>query len=121
MKGFPTFLTIENDRIIETSVFYCFAVCTHFFELYFFFRNTLKTHYKTQKCNESAKRRHYFICNMPRTANIRDDENLANEVQKYPCIYDKTDQGHKEKDRVENAWKEVDKASGFPEGKTNIL
>ena len=54
---------------------------------------------------------------MPRTANIRDDENLANEVQKYPCIYDKADPGHKEKDRVLNAWKEVDNSLDLPEGK----
>ena len=53
---------------------------------------------------------------MPRKANIRDYENLAHEVQKYPCIYDKADQGHQEKDRVINAWKEVDKALELPEG-----
>ena len=45
---------------------------------------------------------------MPRTANIRDDVNLPNnEVQKYPCIYDKADPPYKEKDCVINAWKEV--------------
>ena len=49
---------------------------------------------------------------MPRTANIRDDVNLPNnEVQKYPCIYDKADPGHKEKDRVINGWKEVDNST----------
>ena len=48
---------------------------------------------------------------MPRIANIRDDVNLPNnEVQKYPCIYNKADPGHKEKDRVINAWKKVDKS-----------
>ena len=58
-------------------------------------------------------RREFFfvikVANMPRIANIRDDVNLPNnEVQKYPCIYDKADPGHKEKDRVINTWKEVD-------------
>ena len=53
---------------------------------------------------------------MPRTVNLRDDENLADEVMKYPCIYDRADTGHREKDRVMNAWKEVDNSLNLPEG-----
>ena len=40
----------------------------------------------------------------------------ASEVIKYKCIYDKRDPGHKEKDRVVNAWAEVEKSLGFEEG-----
>ena len=54
---------------------------------------------------------------MPRTVNMRDDEKLAHEVQKYKCIYDKADPGHKDKDRINNAWREVDKSLGLEEGK----
>ena len=36
--------------------------------------------------------------------NLQEEEQLANEVQKYPCLYDKPNPGHYEKDRVINAW-----------------
>ena len=39
---------------------------------------------------------------------ISEDEQLSIEIRKYPCIFDKSNVGYKEKDRVENAWKEID-------------
>ena len=38
---------------------------------------------------------------------IQDDERLAEELQKYPCLYDKGNKGYKERDREENAWRTV--------------
>ena len=38
--------------------------------------------------------------------NIQDEERLAEEVQKYPCLYGKRNEGYKEKDRKENTWRE---------------
>ena len=40
------------------------------------------------------------------TCNIQDEERLAEEVQKYPCLYGKRNEGYKEKDRKENTWRE---------------
>ena len=37
------------------------------------------------------------------TCNIQVVEILAEGVQKYPCIYDKSDKGYKEKDQKVNA------------------
>ena len=39
------------------------------------------------------------------TRDIEEDEVLAVEVRKYPCLYDKSEKGYKERDRVRNAWK----------------
>ena len=38
---------------------------------------------------------------------IENEEQLAHEVKKYPCLFDKADKGYKEKDCVSNAWREV--------------
>ena len=38
--------------------------------------------------------------------NIQDEERLIEEVQKYPCLYGKRNEGYKEKDRKENTWRE---------------
>ena len=42
--------------------------------------------------------------------NIQEDEILAEEVRKYPCLYDKSNSGYKERerDRLKNAWKAVE-------------
>ena len=48
--------------------------------------------------------------------NLQEEKQLANEVQKYPCLYDKSNPGHHEKDRVINAWRAVDETLGFEEG-----
>ena len=47
--------------------------------------------------------------------NIQEDEILANEVQKYPCLYNKADKGYMERDRKANAWRKVDEELGFEE------
>ena len=50
------------------------------------------------------------------TRDIEEDEVLAEEVRKYPCLYDKSENGYKERDRVRNAWKTVEEALGYEEG-----
>ena len=47
--------------------------------------------------------------NMGRTdkINIQEDEELAEEVRKYLCLYDKTSEHYKYKRKVANAWKRV--------------
>lgn len=47
---------------------------------------------------------------------LTEDEKLAEEVRKYSCLYDKADKGYKERDRVKNAWKEVELSLGYEEG-----
>ena len=36
---------------------------------------------------------------------MQDPEGLAEELQKYPCLYEKKDKGYKERDRKENTWR----------------
>ena len=50
------------------------------------------------------------------TRTIKDDEHLAEEVRKYTCLYDKTDKGYKEKERVTEAWKAIEETLGYEEG-----
>ena len=54
------------------------------------------------------------------TCNLQEDELLTEEVRKYPCLYDKSDKGCKERDRTSNAWRAVDLALGYEEGKQNL-
>ena len=51
---------------------------------------------------------------------IQEDEQLAEVIHQYPCLYDKSDAGYKEKDRKINAWRAVEEALGYEEG-INIL
>ena len=44
---------------------------------------------------------------MARNLSLKEDEILAENVRKFPCIYDKADKGHKERDMVQNAWEKV--------------
>ena len=53
--------------------------------------------------------------------NIREDEILAETVKKYKCLYDKSCEGYKEKDRCRNAWKAVEEEIGLEEGKLLLL
>ena len=55
-------------------------------------------------------------------SNLKEEERLAEEIQKLPCLYDKGNEGYKEKDRKKNAWCEVEKALSFEEDtyKTDI-
>ena len=41
------------------------------------------------------------------------EETLAEAVRQFPVIFDKTEKGHKERDTVENAWREVVKGVEF--------
>ena len=38
---------------------------------------------------------------------VQENEELAEAVQKYPCLYDKSRKEYKDKTVVENSWKEV--------------
>ena len=38
---------------------------------------------------------------------IKDAEHLAEELQKYPCLYEKGNKGYEEIDQKENAWRAV--------------
>ena len=38
---------------------------------------------------------------------VQENEELAEVVRKYPCLYDKSRKEYKDKTVVENAWKEV--------------
>ena len=51
---------------------------------------------------------------MPRQSfDIREDKQLSIEIRKYPCLFAKSNAGYKEKDRVENVWKEIDNSLGL--------
>ena len=49
---------------------------------------------------------------------IREDEQLSIEIRKYACLFDKSNAGYKAKDRIENAWKEIDNSLGIEESIT---
>jgi len=49
------------------------------------------------------------------------EEKLAFEVKKYPCLFDKTDKGYKERDCIANAWKEVADSLEFLESGKYIM
>ena len=55
---------------------------------------------------------------MPSTnkCNLDDDENLAGEVEKYPCLYDKGHTDYKDKGIKEESWKVIDHNLGFAQG-----
>ncbi|XP_057302855.1 uncharacterized protein LOC130637019 [Hydractinia symbiolongicarpus] len=46
---------------------------------------------------------------------FEEEEKLAFRVEDYPCLFDKTDRGYKEKDCVKNAWEEVANSLEFLE------
>ena len=49
-------------------------------------------------------------------SNLKEEERLTEEIRKFPCLYDKSNEGYKEKDREKNAWREVENPLGFEEG-----
>ena len=38
---------------------------------------------------------------------LTNEELLAENIRKYPCLYDKSDKGYKERDLFANAWEKV--------------
>ena len=55
-----------------------------------------------------GKERREKTVNMPRQYfDIREDEQLSIKIRKYLCLFDISNAGYKEKDRVENTWKEI--------------
>ena len=58
--------------------------------------------------NFGKERREKQTVNMPRQYfDIREDEQLSIKIRKYLCLFDISNAGFKEKDRVENTWKEI--------------
>ena len=56
---------------------------------------------------------------MPRQSfDIREDKQLFLDIREYPCLFDKSNGGYKEKNMVENAWKEFDNSLETEEGIT---
>ena len=51
---------------------------------------------------------------------LQEDENLAEEVRKYPCLYNKSSKDHKSKTAVENAWKQIESDLGLEKGISNF-
>ena len=52
---------------------------------------------------------------------VFEEEELAEEVRWYACLYDKTDPGYKDKNRKKNTWKKVEEALGYEEGILRLL
>ena len=52
-----------------------------------------------------------------KTVNFLKDKEIANSVNKYPCLYDKGDIFYKDKRAKKNAWHKVDEEVGMEEGK----
>ena len=46
-----------------------------------------------------------MIFSLTVTLNFQQEEELSEEVRKYPAIYDKSRKEHRERDVVRNAWK----------------
>ena len=49
-----------------------------------------------------------FMKTKENVENRQDAERLAEELQKYPCLYEKGNKGYKERVREENAWRTVE-------------
>ena len=46
---------------------------------------------------------------------LGEEERLSENVKMFPCLYDKTKKGYKEKDAVQNAWNAVAESLDFVE------
>ena len=49
---------------------------------------------------------------------LADEERLSEKVKMYPCLYDKTTKGYKEKDVLQNSWNAVAELYEFVEDGT---
>ena len=47
---------------------------------------------------------------------LQEEDTLAEEVRKYPCLYDKSEEGYKDRTKNRNAWNAVDQALGAEKG-----
>ena len=45
--------------------------------------------------------------NRTNSSNLIQDESLINEIQKYPCLYDRTHPGYKKEDTCHQAWMQI--------------
>ena len=55
-----------------------------------------------------------------KSLDMQDEEELAEEVRLYPCLYDKSTKGYKEKYVVANAWTKVAELLSFVENGKKI-
>ena len=54
---------------------------------------------------------------MPRQCfDVREDEQLSIKIRMCPCLFNISNAGYKEKDRVKIAWKEINDQQGIEEG-----
>lgn len=53
--------------------------------------------------------------------NMQEDEEVAECVRKFPCLYDKSEPSYKDKRAKQNAWKKVEEELGMEEGMLPIL
>ena len=49
-------------------------------------------------------------------SNLKEEGRLAEEIRKFPCLYDRSNEGYKEKVRKKNAWCEVENTLDYEEG-----
>ena len=49
-------------------------------------------------------------------SNLKEEERLAEQIRKFPYLYDKGNEGYKGKHREKNVWREVENALGYEEG-----
>lgn len=49
--------------------------------------------------------------------NIEEDQLLAEEIRKYPCLYNKAERSYLDQTMKESAWRNVDAAMGYGQGK----
>ena len=49
-------------------------------------------------------------------SNLKEEKRLAEEMRKFSCLYDKSNEDYKEKDSEKNAWREVENTLGYEEG-----
>ena len=51
-----------------------------------------------------------------KTVNFLEDEDVAENVRKFPCLYDKSSMDYKDKRAKKNAWHQVEENLGMEEG-----
>ena len=54
-------------------------------------------------------------------SNLKEEGRLAEEIRKFPCLYDRSNEGYKEKVRKKNAWCEVENTLDYEEGTCWII
>lgn len=48
---------------------------------------------------------------------VHQDRCLASEIRKHPCLYNRKDKNYKQKVSIDEAWRQIELALGYEEGK----